>query len=147
MPGRVPAPLFHRVARDVADHQRPGTDEAHFAAKDVDELGKLVEPGPAHESREPGDGRPGRHLDSAAGLRPAATGRRPHLHRPELQDRERHPVATGSDLTKEHRRTHREADSDRDPGENRPEPQERHGRPEPIEGNLGRSADAGATPT
>jgi hypothetical protein len=53
----------------------------------------------------------------------------------------------GSDLTKEHRRTHREADSDRDPGENRPEPQERHGRPEPIEGNLGRSADAGATPT
>ena len=30
---RVPAPLFPRVARNIADRQRPGTNEAHFAAQ------------------------------------------------------------------------------------------------------------------
>ena len=34
-------------------------------------LGQFVEPGPAHQPGEPGDGGPGCHLDSAAGPGPA----------------------------------------------------------------------------
>src|SRR4029077_16540749 len=123
-----------------------GTDEAHFAAKDVDELGQLVEPGSAHEPREPGDGRPGCHLDSAAGLRSAATGRRPHLHRPELQDRERHPVETRSLLTKHDRSADGEPDAERDGGENRREREERDGRSYTVEKYLSGCVEAIAGP-
>ena len=54
----------------------------------------------------------GEYLDSAAGLRPAATGRRPHLHGPELQDRERHLVETRSLLTERDQSAHGEPDAE-----------------------------------
>jgi hypothetical protein len=141
----VTPPLFHRVARDVSHQQRPRTDEAHLAAKDVDELRQLVETGPADEPGEPGNRRAGRHLNAAASVRPTATGRVAHLHRPELQDREGHAVATRSDLAEDDWSAHAEPDAEGDPGQNRREQEEREGRPDPIERDLRRSLGAVAS--
>jgi len=47
--------LFWRIAMDVTHQQRPRTDKAHVASKDVPEFRELVEAGAAQEGTKSGD--------------------------------------------------------------------------------------------
>src|SRR5437763_15598477 len=47
--------LFWRIPMDVTHQQKPRTDNAHVASKDVPEFRELVEAGPAQEGTKSGD--------------------------------------------------------------------------------------------
>src|SRR5215510_1771611 len=73
------AALARRVELDLCGQSRPGSDDPHLAAQDVEEVGQLVEREATEQAADPSDARVfGRHG------RPHADGVGALAHGPEL---------------------------------------------------------------
>ena len=120
----------------LGGHRRPGTDDAHLAGEDVQELGQLVERGPADEAADAGDARVVPHLeDRARGLVLRAqrleAGLGVDVHAAELEHLERAPVLADPGLAEEDRARGLELDGDGGGDEGRREEEDRRRRSRP----------------
>src|SRR6185437_1704512 len=105
----VEAPTLPAIdALVLVRHERAGSDQAHLATKDVQELGELVEVGLPEELPDAGDARVVRHLEEALGALVELHQLRLHrvravAHGAELDDLEGLAVAADAALAEQHR--------------------------------------------